>query len=41
MITEPPDCTGNEPTPHIPLGTSGKDIKKEQNGKYISFVRTC
>ena len=41
MIREPPDHTGNEPTPDIPIGGSGQDIKKEQNGKYMPFVRTC
>ena len=41
MIRDPPDCTGNEPTLDIPMGGSGKDIKKEQNDKYMPFVRTC
>ena len=41
MIREPPDHTGNEPTLDIPIGGSGQDIKKEQNGKYMPFVRTC
>ena len=27
IIREPPDCTGNEPTPNIPLRGSGQDIK--------------
>ena len=40
MITEPPDHTGNEPTPDIPIGGSGPVRKKEQNGKYMQFVRT-
>ena len=30
MIREPPNCTGNEPTPDIPIGCSEQDIKKEQ-----------
>ena len=29
-IREPPDCTGNEPTPDIPLQGSGQDIKKKK-----------
>ena len=41
MIREHPDYTGNEPTPDIPIGGSGQDINKEQNGKYIPFVSTC
>ena len=28
-IREPPDCTGNEPTPDIPIGGFGQDIKKK------------
>ena len=27
IIREPPDCTGNEPTPNIPIRGSGQDIK--------------
>ena len=38
---EPPDYTENEPTQDIPIEGSGQDIKKEQNGKYMPFVRTC
>ena len=38
MIREPPDHTGSEPTPDIPIEGPGQDIK---NGKYIPFVRTC
>ena len=30
MIREPLDCTGNEPTPDIPIGGSGQDIKKNK-----------
>ena len=30
MIREPPNHTGNEPTLDIPIGGSGKDVKKEQ-----------
>ena len=43
MIREPPDHTGNEPSPDIPIGGSGQDIEKEQNqqnGKYMPFMRT-
>ena len=29
-IREFPDCTGNEPTPDIPRGGSGQDIKKNK-----------
>ena len=39
MIREPPDYTGNEPTLDIPMGSSGQDIKKEQHGKYVPFVK--
>ena len=35
-IRKPPDCTGNEPTLHIHIGSSGQDIKI-QNDKYMSF----
>ena len=28
-MREPPDCTGNEPTLDIPIGSSGQDIKKK------------
>ena len=28
-IREPPDCTGNEPTPDIHIGGSGQDIKNK------------
>ena len=28
MIREPPHHTGNEPTPDIPIGGCGQDIKK-------------
>ena len=41
MIREPPDHTGNEHIPDIPIEGTGQDIKKEQNGKYMPFVRTC
>ena len=41
MIREHPDDTGNKPTLDIPIGGSGQAIKKEQNGKYMPFVRTC
>ena len=27
MNREPPDYTGNEPTPYIPIGGSGQDIQ--------------
>ena len=26
-IRKPPDCTGNEPTPDMHIGQSGKDIQ--------------
>ena len=29
-LKEPPDHTGNEPTPDIPIGGSGQDIIKRQ-----------
>ena len=38
IIREPPDHIGNEPTPDIPIGGSGQDIKI-QNDKYMPFVR--
>ena len=41
MIREPPDHTGNKPTLDIPIGGSGQDIKREQNGTFMPFVRTC
>ena len=41
LIREPPGHTGNESTLDIPKGGSGQDIKKEQNGKYMPFMRTC
>ena len=40
MIRGPPDHTGNDPSPDIPIGGSEQDIKKEQNGKYMPFVKT-
>ena len=30
MMREPPDHTGNEPTPGIPIEVSGQDIKKNK-----------
>ena len=30
MVREPPDCTGNEPTPDISIGGSRQDIKKNK-----------
>ena len=30
MIREPPDHTGNEPKPDIPIGGPGQDIKKNK-----------
>ena len=42
MIKEPPDHTGNEPTPDIPIGGSVQDIKNEKKkSKYMPSVRTC
>ena len=30
MIRDPPDCTGNEPTPDLPIGETGQDRKKNK-----------
>ena len=43
-ITEPPDCTGNEPTQDIHIGGSGQDIiiQKDKNmPSVIKMVILC
>ena len=41
IIKEHPDHTGNEPTPDIPIGGSGQDMKKIKMANTCPFVRTC